>query len=104
MNRNSRNIARSVSEGEAGHSPVFKAVLIYENVVAGAHARWFLQRLARASDKTLDERMWNFDVLAIREARNDAASAARKANVVVVSVSGQLELPGAVRAWFDMWL
>ena len=104
MNRNSRNTARSVNDGEAGQDPVFKAVLIYENLAAGARARWFLERLARASSKTLEEQMWNFDVLAIREARNDAASAARKANVVVVSVSGQLELPGAVRAWFDMWL
>jgi hypothetical protein len=32
------------------------------------------------------------------------ASAARKADVVAVSASGQLEFPGAVRAWFDIWL
>jgi hypothetical protein len=104
MNRNSRNTARSVNDGEAGQDPVFKAVLIYENLAAGARARWFLERLARASSKTLEEQMWNFDVLGIREARNGAASAARKADVVAVSVSGQLELPGAVRAWLDMWL
>jgi len=104
MNRNSWNIARSVNDGEAGHNPVFKAVLIYENLAAGARARWFLERLARASGKTLEEQMWNFDVLGIREVRNGAASAARKADVVAVSVSGQQELPGTVRAWFDMWL
>jgi len=104
MNRNSRNIARSVNEGEAGHNPVFKAVLIYENVAAGARARWFLERLARASGKSLEEQMWNFDVLGIRKVRNDAASAARKADLVAVSASGQREFPGAVRAWLDMWL
>jgi hypothetical protein len=54
--------------------------------------------------KALEEQMWNFEVLGIREARNAAASAARKADVVAVSVSGQLELPGMVQAWFDMWL
>ena len=96
--------ARSVNDGAAGHSPVFKAVLLYENLAAGARARWFLERLARASGKTVEEQMWNFDVLGIREVRNGAARAARKADVVVVSASGQREFPGAVRAWFDMWL
>jgi hypothetical protein len=106
MNRNgkSRNIARSVNDGQAKPSAVFKAVLIYENVTAGARARCCLERLARESAKTLEEQMWNFDVLGIREERNGAASAARKADVVAVSASGQLEFPGAVRAWFDMWL
>ena len=104
MNRNSRSTACSVNDGEAGKDPVFKAVLIYENLAAGARARWFLERLARASSKTLQEQMWNFDVLWIREVRNGAASTARKADVVAVSVSGRLELPGAVRAWLDMWL
>ena len=36
--------------------------------------------------------------------RNAAASVARKADVVAVSVSAPQELPGAIRAWFDMWL
>jgi hypothetical protein len=94
----------SVNDGEAGQDPVFKAVLIFENVSAGAHARWFLERLARASCKTLEEQLWNFEVLGIREKRNGAASAARKADVIAVSASGQRELPGAVRAWLDMWL
>jgi hypothetical protein len=43
-------------------------------------------------------------VLGIREARNAAVGAARKADVVAVFVSGQLELPATVQAWFDMWL
>ena len=97
-------MARSANEGEAEHNPVFKAVLIYGNVAAGARARWFLERLARASGKTLEEQMWNFGVLGIRKVRNEAASAARKADVVAVSPSSQREFSGAVRAWFEMWL
>jgi hypothetical protein len=104
MNRQQPNKARSEEDREGGHRPVFKAVLIYENFAAGAHARCLFERLTRASDKMLEERMWNFDILGIREARNGAVSAARKADLVAVSVSGQLELPSAVRAWFDMWL
>jgi len=91
MNRKSRHIARSANEGEAEHNRVFKAVLIYENVAAGARAWWFLERLARASGKTLEEQMRNFGVLGIRKVRNEAASAARKADVVGVSPSSQRE-------------
>jgi hypothetical protein len=64
----------------------------------------FFEKLASALGRMLEEEMWNFDALAMREMRNAAASAARKADVVAVSVSAQLELPSMVRAWFDMWL
>jgi len=84
--------------------PVFRAVLIYENFVAGVRARWFCARLVRALDSTLEEQMWNFDVLGIRDVRNAAASVARTADVVILSMSGYTELPGTVRAWLDMWL
>ena len=67
-------------------------------------ARWFCQRLAGALNCALEERMWNFHVLAIREIRNISASAARKADLVVVSVSGHTELPGTIRVWLEMWL
>ena len=81
-----------------------KAVLIYENFEAGLFARWFSERLVCASDIALKEQMWNFDVLRIREVRNAAASAARKADVVILSVSGRAELPVTIRAWLDLWL
>jgi hypothetical protein len=106
MNREQRNKVSPEEDREGRQIPVFKAVLIYENFAAGARARCLFERLTRASGKTLEERMWNFDILGIREARNGAVSAARKADLVAVSVSGRRELPSAVRAWFDMslWL
>jgi hypothetical protein len=97
MHREEPNIACPVKDRKAGHNAIFEAVLIYENFAAGLRARRFFEALARASDKALKEQMWNFEVLGIREARNAAASAARKADVVAVSVSGQLELPGTVQ-------
>jgi len=81
-----------------------KAVLIHENFAVGVRARRFFEGLARASPKPLEEQMWNFDVLGVRDIRNVAASAARKSDVVAVAVSGQKDLPGMVRAWLDMWL
>jgi hypothetical protein len=104
MNRQRRGKARAAGNRKDGANPALKAVLIYENLVAGVRARGFLQKLAYGSNRTLEEQMWKFDALGIRELRHAAASAARRADVVVVSVSAKLELPGAVRAWFDIWL
>ena len=104
MNRKQLSIDCSAKEQKDSSNPIFKAVLIYETFAAGVRARRFFEGLARESDQTLEEEMWNFDLLGIREARNAAASAARKADVVGLSLSGQLELPGTIRAWLDMWL
>ena len=104
MNTERRMIARSVQDREVGHNPVLKAVLIYENFATGVRARGFCERLVRALDHTLEEQMWSFDVLGIREARNAAARAAIKADVVIVSVLGHTDLPSTIRAWLDMWV
>jgi hypothetical protein len=93
-----------VRERKAEHHLAFKAVLLYENFAVGVRARQFLKGLTRESDKTFEEQMWNFEILSLRETRNAAASAARRAHVVAVAVSGTLELPGTIRAWLDMWL
>jgi hypothetical protein len=90
--------------GESGDQHLLKAVLIYEDIAAGVRARWFCQKLARALDCALEEKMWNFHVLGIREIRNSSAIAARSADIVVVSVSGHTELPGTIRVWLEMWL
>ena len=84
--------------------PVFKAVLIYENFAAGVGAWWFCQKLVRALDTTLQEQMWNFAVLGIRKVRNAAVSAARKADIVIVSMSGHTKLPAKVRESLDLCL
>jgi hypothetical protein len=81
-----------------------KTVLIHENFTVGVRARRFFEGLAYASSMSLEEQMWNFDVLGVRDVRNAAASAARKSDVVVIAVSGQKDLPRMVRAWLDMWL
>ena len=68
-------------------NPLLKTVLIYENFAAGVSASWFCHSLAWALDCVLQEQLWNFDVLEIREVRNDAATAAKQADLVIVSVS-----------------
>lgn len=101
---NQRHRKNLAGNRQKEHGSMCKTVLIHENFAVGVRARRFFEGLARASDKTLEEQMWNFDVLRIRDRRNAAASAARKSDVVAVAVSGQLDLPGTVRGWLDMWL
>jgi len=91
--------------GKSGHQHVLKAVVIYEDIVAGVRAPWFCQRLACALDCALEEKMWNFHVLGIREIiRNSSVGAARRADILIVSVSGYTTSPGTVLVWLDMWL
>jgi hypothetical protein len=104
MNSELRNVARSMKGRNAGRNPGLKGVLIYKNFGACVRARRFFESLACDWEKSLEEQIWKFDALGIREVRNAAASVARKADVMAGSVSAQQELPGTIRAWFDMWL
>ena len=104
MNRRLRTIARLVKRRKDRSRRLLKAILIYETLAAGERARDFFEKLAYLSGRTLEEQTWSFDGLRIREARNAAASAARKADIVAVCASARLELPGTVRAWLDMWV
>ena len=52
----------------------------------------------------MEEQIWNFDVLGIREVRDLAAGAARKADIVIVSLSGRTELAHTICGWLNMWL
>jgi hypothetical protein len=101
---NAEALAKKPDDGGRTDKDVFKAVLIYRDFTAGLRARQFCETLTRTLDIRLEEQMWNFDVLGIREIRNQAASAARKADIVVLSLSDHTELPGTIRAWLDMWL
>jgi hypothetical protein len=97
------HLAISVPEGRQ-IKPLLKAVLIYENFAAGVRVRWFCEKFVRLLDVRLEEANWSFDALGIREIREAAASAARKADVVMLSVSGRKKLPEIIKTWLDMWL
>jgi hypothetical protein len=84
--------------------PLLKAVLIYENFAARVRARWFCEKFVRLLDVRLEETNWSFDAFGIREIREAAAGAARKADVVMLSVSGCKKLPGTIKTCLDKWL
>jgi len=101
--KSGRHLANSVSKGWR-IKPVLKAVLVYEDFAAGVRARWFCGKLVRMLDVGLEETDWSFDALGIREIREAAAGAARKADIVMLSVSDRKQLPGTIETWLDMWL
>jgi hypothetical protein len=103
-------IATARTESEAaldiGDKPMFRAVLIYQDLAAGKRANEFCDKLARRleDDCGISQQMWNFNVLAVPEIRNIAASAAAAADIVVLSISSATALPAKVKEWIEMWL
>ncbi len=90
----------------AGEMPVLRAILIYEDLDAGLRAKRFCDKIEKklGIKCRLQDRAWRFDVLAIPEVRNTAASEAAKADLVILSNSESTELPAKVREWLDMWI
>ena len=81
---------------------IVKTVLIYEDFASGNRGRLFSERLAGALDCRLEEKMWNFGVLGLREMRTISSNAARKADILIVSVCGNKSLPGTAQVWLEM--
>ena len=102
------NLTRSLRKGLAGgrNMSVLQTVLIYQDLDAGLLAKRFCNRLEKDLDVKcqLNDRVWRFDVLAIPEVRNAAASAAANANLVIFSKSDCTELSEKVKEWLDMWM
>lgn len=94
-----------VEQQEAAVAPPFKVTILYECVDTGKHAKRFSDQLMVAAEleqpPALD--LWNFRVLALRETRNAAASAAAVADMVVFAMSGSRALPASVERWIEMW-
>jgi hypothetical protein len=88
-------------------SAAFRTTIIYEAVDAARRARRFHDELATnrsAGEGALGLTQWNFGALSGCHARNDAASAAASANVVILSMSGSHPLPDHAKRWIDLWL
>lgn len=80
--------------------------IIYENLVSAARALRaceFLRNEA-AAVSSLDVNVWNMAILGEDSIRTQAASAASRADVVIVSASARDGVPPAFRSWVDSWL
>jgi hypothetical protein len=62
-----------------------------------------MDRIARQlePDCCIDSELWDFDLMADRSLGQDAAIAAREADMIIMAVRS--ELPGHVRDWLEQW-
>ena len=88
----------------AGNRKLFHVVLIYEDIAAGMHGENVYESLVAKIHDESAHHLWSFDVLAIREIRNLAASTAATADLVILSMSGEKTLPAKVKEWIEMWV
>jgi hypothetical protein len=93
------------STAEAPGRP-FRIVILYENVVSAARALRACEILRSEipHDAALEINVWKMSGLGVTESRIPAASAAARADVVIVSASGSDEQPAHLPIWVDEWL
>ncbi len=79
--------------------------IIYESLDTGKRAKRFSDQLAAELPLrgSLNLNLWNFAVLGTREVRNQAASTAATADLVILSMDGRTPLPAEVENWIEMW-
>ena len=87
------------------HRPKFKVVIIYEDGTAGKRAKHFYDKMMREliGECDFNLELWSFRIIAILEIGNSAAQAAAKADFVILSMHGKLELDAATRNWIERW-
>jgi hypothetical protein len=85
---------------------LFRIVIIYENVVSAARALRACEVLRSEipHDAALEINVWKMSGLGVSESRIPSASAAARADVVIVSASGSEEQPAHLPIWVDEWL
>ena len=86
------------------HTP-FNVVIAYEDYEAGTRARHMMGRLA--SQLAMEFRIltddWKFEMIDDRRLRSHAVQAAAAADMVILAVSGDGELPSHITDWFEQW-
>jgi hypothetical protein len=86
--------------------PSFGTVLVYENLTCGGRAWNFYEKLTRRfhGDFIFSHLMWSFSMLRNRRTLQLAARSAAHANIVILSFTGNAELPAHIKDWFERWV
>jgi hypothetical protein len=86
--------------------PSFDTVLVYENLTCGGRAWNFYEKLTRRfdGDFKFSHLMWSFSMLRNRRTLQLAARSAAHANLVILSFTGNAELPANVKDWIERWV
>ncbi|MGO9201377.1 MAG: hypothetical protein ACLQM8_12710 [Limisphaerales bacterium] len=103
MNR----LGTGTGDGNAagGKLPRLQVLAVYEDFATGLRARQTLDqtvlRLGAAVGVQLN--LWRFDILCEPALREQVAKEAAAADIVVISMHGQGELPASVNLWLEEW-
>jgi hypothetical protein len=86
-----------------GATPGFNVVIIYEDLEAGKRARKTYDYLAEqlGHHSHFNQAMWKFDVLAIPQLRDMAAKDVAEADILVISSSGEKDIPPGLKDWIE---
>lgn len=98
-------VTEIASTADSASQP-FRIVILYENVVSAARALRACEILRSEipHDAALEINVWKMSGLGVSESRVQSASAAARADVVIVSASGREEQPAYMPLWVDEWL
>ena len=82
-----------------------RALLVYEDKPACLRARLALERMLSRLEMRdgCEVTLWRLDLLEHSWSREEAAKAAASADVVLISMSGDQELPDATEPWLNLW-
>jgi hypothetical protein len=85
--------------------PIFKVVIVYEDVTTGRRAKLFYDKFIHEleNDCVFSLQLWSFEVLAIPEIRESAADSIAQADFVILSLHGDAGLPARMRQWIETW-
>jgi hypothetical protein len=85
--------------------PIFKVVIIYEDLPTGRRAKLFYDKLINElkNECVFSLQLWSFQVLAIPEIRGSAADSITQADFVILSLHGKAGLPARMRQWIETW-
>jgi hypothetical protein len=85
--------------------PIFKVVIVYEDVPTGRRAKLFYDKFIHElkNDCVFSLQLWSFQVLAIPEIRESAADSITQADFVILSLHGETGIPARMRQWIETW-
>jgi len=101
------NPANSTTVDHHQHAkPRFNVVIVYEDFVTGTRAMTVYDSLARslANHYEFTNSAWKFEILRQASLKKIAVFDAMEADLVLISVHADSELPEEVRAWIHLWL
>lgn len=94
------------TDGQADSPPNgYYVVLLYENMSAGKRAHAFCEKLIDelGAQGRCEKGLWSFKVLDLDHVRLEAENAATQADVVILSLDGEDELPRSFKNWLENW-